>query len=290
MRMRHLKGRFSAVLMAILFVFCFSSTASVSAASNVFQIQNVTLETADGSIIDFSEEDISSDVTLGIVGDFVKYTITIKNTDDEAHIIKNITDDNTSPFITYEYDTHAGEEIESGSNLVLVVTAKYVAYITDINDSVQAENIKFLIQFEDLEEELLVPNTGNFIIEEAAVKNADASIAVPLVWLTAVILLAKHSKRAKFIVAVTAITLAASATSYAKADTVKTNDFTLNINFTLKLGRIIHYDGNWEDDGEMEDEHLVTGGTLTPNAFTALGYHFAGWSLEADDRTGSRRR
>lgn len=81
MRMRHLKDRFNAVLIAILFVFCFSSTASVSAAGNVFQIQNVTLETADGSIIDFSEEDISSDVTLSVVGDFVRYTITINNTD-----------------------------------------------------------------------------------------------------------------------------------------------------------------------------------------------------------------
>ncbi|MBO7560937.1 InlB B-repeat-containing protein [Candidatus Saccharibacteria bacterium] len=317
--MRHLKDRFSAVLMAILFVFCFSSTASVSAAGNVFQIQNVTLETTDGSIIDFSEEDISSDVTLSVVGDFVRYTITIKNTDDKAHIIKNIVDDNMSPFINYEYISHAGEEIAAGADFVLEVTAKYVAYIIDDSDATQIDSVKFQIQFEDIEEEITVPstseepiddepttpspddnpdsdvipeateeelevpNTGDIAFDEAAAKNADTSFVVPLVWLTAVIMLVKHSKRAKYIVAVAAVMLAASITSYAKADTVETNDFTLNINFTLKLGRIIHYDGNWEDDGGMEDERLVTGGTLTPNAFTALGYHFAGWSLEADE-------
>ncbi len=316
----HLMGQLSVVLVASVLIFCFLPAPSTFAATNIFQVQSVTLEAIEGEIVDYSVDGISSKVTLGKVGDSVEFTITIKNTDDKAHIIKNITDDNTSPFIIYEYNSHVDEEIAPGADLFLVVTAKYITYITDVSDSVQSDSIRFQIQFEDTEEEVVipstneepavdepvtpspdkpgseevivgvsddeeeleVPNTGDGASDVAVVKNADAGFVVPFVWFTAIFMFAKHSKRARYIIAVAAITLAASATSYVKADVVETNDFTLNIDFTLKLGRIIHYDGNWEDDGEMEDEHLVTGGALAPNAYTAKGYHFTGWSLEPD--------
>ncbi len=52
--------------------------------------------------------------------------------------------------------------------------------------------------------------------------------------------------------------------------------------FTLKAARIIHYDGNYPDGGSMSDDYYTRSGKLKKNAYTAIGYHFAGWSLEMD--------
>ena len=288
MRVRHLKNKLK-IVVAILFVaFCSScfSVPSALAATNYFKVQSVSLEAAEGSIMDFDETGIASNVTLKKLNDFVKYTITIKNTDDKSHTIENITDDNASPYIAYEYDSHTNEEIAPGSDLVLVVTAKYVSYIADPNDDTHTNDVRFKIQFADLTEEVAVPNTGDETTTMSGA-NSDsflnaAMFIVFAIGLVVVNILASR-KKLKYTIIIAVIALAATASSTVKAATIETSEFTLTTNFTLGTGRLIHYDGNWEDDGEMTDSYWTMGGKLSPNAFIAEGYHFAGWSLEPDE-------
>ena len=67
--------------------FCLSliSTFNASAAANRFKIQSVKLdklsETVEGEIAEFNEQNIKTNVVFHNVGDAVKYTITLKNTD-----------------------------------------------------------------------------------------------------------------------------------------------------------------------------------------------------------------
>ena len=286
--MRLLRDKLGIFALVLGMVFCSSFPSSVLAAAEIFKVQDVTLETADGEIIDFDEEDIMSNTKFKITGDSAKYTITIRNTDEAVHIIEDITDDNSNPNITYEYDKHLDEEIAPGADLVLVVTVKYSAYITDENDREQSNSVKFQIKFKDLPEEefdLEVPNTGDLTAEEVVSSRDSSAVSIitPVIWFVATVALIKYGKRAKYVVAaVTTVALATSVSATAQGITAQIDEFNLNIEFTLELGRLIHYDDNWAD-GTMEDERLVTGGTLSPNAYTSPGYHFVGWSLICDD-------
>ncbi len=285
--MRHLEvmrerlsglARIITAVFALGFLSAFFFASPVSAAANRFKVQNVSLETAEGAIVDFSESDILSNVTLNKVNDFAKYTITIKNTDNRAHVIEGITDDNTSPYIAYEYDRHSGETVEPNSDLIFVVTAKYVLYVADNNSGDQANSVKFRIQFTDAAEEIvIVPGTNDEIVSSIAIFILSAA------GLAVVVVLSRRKKANKYVAAIIAVVLATTMTSAVGAITVEIGDFTITTNFTLKPGRLIRYDGNYPDGGEMADSYWTADGVLKPNAYTAIGYHFAGWSLEPDE-------
>ena len=150
---------------AVVFVASLISTVSTIAAANIFKIQSAELTelsaTAEGTISSYDDLNIISNVTFHKLNDYAKYTITLKNNDSAEHVIESITDDNINPYVTYDYDQHANEQIGAGENLVFVVTAKYTTAVTDINQRAQANNVKFFIHFTDIDEEvILVPNTG----------------------------------------------------------------------------------------------------------------------------------
>lgn len=282
-RSGRLKKAISAALAAIFAVLIFP-VSSASAASGLFEIQSVELTdlsaTASGSVANFGGTNISSSLTFGKLNDTAKYTITIKNTDDKNHIIENITDDNASQYISYKYDSHAGENVDAGANLTLVVTVKYVSYIPDASEGSQASSVKFQIHFTDYVEEIVIaPDTGD------DVNCMVLSLAASVICLTVLIFAAfkRHKKAGKIIAAIATIVAAAATTSVVKAAAAETSDFALAISFTLAPGRLIHYDGNWPDDGEMADSYWTADGILKPNAYIVEGYHFTGWSLEPDE-------
>ena len=284
---RHWSGRwrlFVATIFAITFVVPFFSGISAFAASNLFQIQNVTLSEisgySEGSITDSDETAIVSDITFKRLGDSAKFIITLKNTDNKDHIIESITNDNTNTYVSYEHDSYANTAIKAGESFDFVVVAKYINVIADLNDSVQTANVKFIIKCLDGEPEAIAINpktSDNIFSNVVTLIISIASLFV--IRSTAHKRIRKANKLA--IVGITAL-IAVTTTATVNAITTIFDDFTLATNYTLKIGRLIHYNGNYPDGGSMEDEHLTNSGTLKPNAYTAIGYHFAGWSLELD--------
>ena len=276
-------GKVITVAFAISFVLSLFFSFPAFAATSLFQIQSVELAelsaTAEGNIMDFNGTNIRSGVTFRKLNDTAKYVITIRNTDDKDHIVEGITDNNTSPYISYEYDQHANERINAGADFTLVITAKYAAYIPDFSESLQADNVKFQIRFTDYVEEIVIsPNTNDDIT--FAVITLVASAVVIVIGL---ITLKRHKRASRIIAVGIVIFAAATATDAVRAIAAETSDFALMTNFTLEPGRRIIYDGNYEDDGEMSDSYWTADGTLRPNAYTVDGYHFAGWSLVAEE-------
>ncbi len=280
-------GRLITAVFALAFVASIISTIAALAAANLFRIENAELSelstTAEGSISSFDETNIVSNVTFHKLGDFAKYTITLKNTDSNDHVIESITDDNESPYINYVYDSHAGEQINAGENLIFVVTAKYFTSITDVNQRAQANNVKFFIHFTDLEEEIpVVPNTGTNSNTGDHIHSSVLSLVISAAGLIiiGIIALKKHKKASKFIAAGIVAVAAIATTATVKAATVEINSFTINTSYALMDKLVVTY-----TDKDGNDQELIVGYGEPANIpdQSKDGYTLTGW----EDENGS---
>ncbi len=269
---------------AVAFVASIVSTITAFAAANLFKIQNAELSelstTAEGSISSFDEENIVSSVTFHKLDDSAKYTITLKNTDTKDHIIESITDNNINPYISYEYDQHTGEQIDAGSDFVFVITAKYSAAITNIDQRAQVSNVKFFIHFTDVEEEiLLVPNTGASSNTGNFIRFSVISLVISAAGLTiaGIFALKKYKKASKYIVAGIVAVAAITTTATVKAVTVEINSFTISTDVTLKDKVVVTYTDKNGDEQELIVNYGEPANIPDQNK---NGYTLTGWEDE----------
>ena len=146
------------IIMGLLFPLL---TTNVFAEGNIFKIQNVELTelsaTVDGTIQSYDATGITSRVTFHKLDDTALYTITFRNDSDESYKIESITDDNTNPYVTYTYDSHAGEQIDAGGEFVLLITVKYVQAVADVDLRAQTSGVNLAIRYEGVENPDVVP-------------------------------------------------------------------------------------------------------------------------------------
>ena len=117
------------------FVFAITTIISLflvigaSAATEILKINNVTVteksSSVTGTITDFNNDEIENSFTFHNVGDYVIYTINIKNNKSDEVLINTITDNNSNSYIEYEYDKHEGETISANGTLTFKVKATY---------------------------------------------------------------------------------------------------------------------------------------------------------------------
>lgn len=273
-----------ATVFAVAFVASIISTFSAFASANLFKIQSAELtelsDTAEGTISNFGEANIASSVTFRNPGDSAKFTITLKNTDTNDHIIESITDNNENPYVSYEYDKHAHEQVNAGENLVFSVTARYSTNITDINQRAQANNVIFAIHFTDLEEEEIpvVPNTGDNILVSVIVLIVSTAGLIAI----GIVALRKHHKASKLIVAGIIGLAAITTTATVKAATTDINSFIISTNFDINDERAIPYTISYNLDGGTVSgnptSYNVETATFTLKNPTRKGFGFTGWS------------
>ena len=103
----------------------------------------------EGNVISSTSESIQDNFTFHKLNDYVIYKIKIDNNLGKDVTIKSISDDNTNEYISYEYDKHEGELLESGKSINLLVKAVYKNDLTDITKRNQSANVKFKIDFTD---------------------------------------------------------------------------------------------------------------------------------------------
>ena len=276
-------GRFRRLITAVfalVFVGSLFSTISAFAASSLFKIKNVELSklssTAEGVVSSFDESTIVSNVTFHKINDIAEYTITLRNTDSKDHVIKAITDDNKNSHIVYEYDQHGGEQINAGSDLVFVVTAKYVATV-ESNQREQAVNVKFYINFTDIEEEVpIVPDTGINSGTSEYIQFSVTSMVISAAMLTiiGIVVLKKNKKISKAVVAGIIAVTAISTTATIKAATVDVNSISVATNYSLYDKYVVTYE---DANGTKHDE--VVGYNEVANISDQIkeGYAFTGW-------------
>ncbi len=283
---RRSRLRFSkrlAAVFAVVFAFSFFSTLGAFAASNIFKIENAELTdlsgTATGSITNFDDDSIVGSVTFHQVDEAAKYTITLRNADSVEHTIESITDDNTNPYITYDYDDHVGESVAAGGELVLVVTATYATEVTDVDARAQATNVTFTIKYLDVDEpdEIPVyPDTGSAPGVNDGAKGSIVWLLLSAIGLIicAVVVARNHRKSIKLAAVIIAVVSVAAIAAVAKAATVQTSSFTISTNYGLYDKVVVTYT---DANGTEHKEVINYGDTITLPSQSKTGYDFGGW-------------
>lgn len=150
---KFVKTRLFTLLFTITLIVSFFMGINAFAETNVFKISNATITdkstTVSGSITDVESDEVENNFIFHQVGDYVVYKITLKNIKGNDLTIVSITDDNTNPYIVYDYDKHENEDIKDGETLDFIVEATYKNEVTDISKRNQSNNVKFIINYID---------------------------------------------------------------------------------------------------------------------------------------------
>ncbi|MBP5633409.1 BspA family leucine-rich repeat surface protein [Candidatus Saccharibacteria bacterium] len=272
--------RILSAVFAVGFVVALLSTINAFAAANLFKIQNAELSDLSagvtGAISTFDETNIESNVTFHKLDDTAKYTITLKNTDSKDHIIESITDDNDNPYVSYEYSSYANTIIKAGESFDFVVTAKYANAVTDKNARAQATNVKFFLQFTDIEEPEVIPitpNTGDNIAINVTILAVSAAGLI----VCAAIAIKRNKKTAKYLAVVIAAVAAVAVTAGVKAATVEINSISITSNYGLYDKSVV----TWTDvNGDEHEEFVPYNEPANIQDPDKPGYTFTGWEDE----------
>lgn len=283
--MKKLQGRRSwrsricgltACIFAASFLVALVPTIAANAEGTIFKIQSAEItaisDNATGAIASFDDSKIVSEVTFHKLGDSATYKVTLKNTDSKDHTIQSIADNNANSYISYSYDKHANETITAGSNLELIFTAKYET-AAGLNARAQSSDIKFSIQFTDIdepEEVVITPNTSDSLGASLAILAVSGVVLI-----ICVVVFAKNHKAARKIAAVVIVALAAAfVATGVKAATIEENSFTLITNYGLRDKVVVRIDG---------EENVIDYGDTIKDTITdpeKPGYIFDGWTDE----------
>lgn len=195
------------VLVMVFFAFAgfncnaFAATNSLvlSGASVIEKSEDVVAENPT-----ISGTSVSGKIVFHRVGDYAIYRFKIKNSTRTSFKILDITDDNASDYISYEYDFPVGAIVESGQTLNFDVKIIYANAPYDTDDMMESYddladfdwdnfyatrdqngNVKFTISYLDLEtgeedesEIIIVPDTGTFTNDDATMATGSIVVAV----------------------------------------------------------------------------------------------------------------
>ncbi len=264
--------------------FCFSliATFNASAAASRFKIQSVKLdklsETVEGETTEFNEQNIKTNVVFHNVGDAVKYTITLKNTDSKEHVIQSVTDNNDNPYVVYEYDSYKNTKVNPNDSFDFVVTAKYKTAVMDLTKRAQSFDVKFAINFLDGTDEIpLVPDTSGTTEAKEAITSSTTALAVFAAGLIvlAVAAVIRNKKCQKVVVALLTVIISATATASINALTVEVNNIVLTNNIRFEDRLAVTY----VVDDEEEVEVKAYDSKITKTVPEKAGFRAEGWVL-----------
>lgn len=225
-----------------------------------------------GDITSSSSDEINDTITFHKLNDYVIYKIKIDNNLDSDITIKTISDNNQNEYITYEYNKHENEVIDSKGSLELLVKVKYSKELTDTTKRDQTSSVRLSITYE---ENGKTKNT-NLIINPKTYDNISISVVLFIISSAGLMIcLTKNKKGIKNIIIVTAITILLTPAI--------TKAVNLDLNFDFKTELKI-YDKvvlTYVVDNEEKQITIPYGTNINDIDFGFdAGYSVTNWKLE----------
>lgn len=166
------EGKISYITLILIFIFVVALLLNivVLASDLPFTIKGVTIteksESTTGDITNFSADEIMSTITFHKLNDYVIYKLDINSTLNKNITILKIIDDNSNPYIEYQYNPHENKRINAKSSLDFIVKVIYKNELIDTSKRNQTNNVKFTIKYlednQKKEGEILInPTTGD---------------------------------------------------------------------------------------------------------------------------------
>ena len=160
-----------AICFTVLLFFSIFNIGKVLANNTKFELVNITIDdkssTTDASIVDYDNDTAKVNVVFHKLNDYVVYRLLVKNISGSDFIIDEIVDNESSPYVEYEYDSHSDESFENGTTKEITVKATYKNEVTDVTKREQIGDFKLTIKFKDNGEEdisIISPKTGDNIV------------------------------------------------------------------------------------------------------------------------------
>ena len=287
--MKRKRCNFSAIsrALSVLFVAGFLvslfSTLNAFSTANLFKIKDATLSelsaNAEGSIKSFDETKIVSDVTFHKLNDSAKYTIKLQNTDSSDHIVNSIVNDNTNAYISYVHDSYANTTVKAGESFDFVVIAKYTNAVTNMGDRAQVSDVKFTIEFTDIDQPVEVvvsPRTGDDIVRSVIILSFCAAGLI----VCGIVAIRRNKKVAKVVVVVLAAVSAITITAGVKAAQTSVN----SIMFENKIGLFDKSVVTYKDiNDELHELQVDYGAPADIAEQTREGYEMNGWKNDSGE-------
>ena len=248
----------------------------VGAQTKDLKISNVEIKEKSsgvtGDITSSSSDEINDTITFHKLNDYVIYKIKIDNNLDSDITIKTISDNNQNAYITYEYNKHENEVIDSKGSLELLIKVKYSKELTDTTKRDQTSSVRLSITYE---ENGKTKNT-NLIINPKTYDNLSTSVVLFIISSAGLMIcLTKNKKGIKNIIIVTATTILLTPAI--------TKAVNLDLNFDFKTELKI-YDKvvlTYVVDNEEKQITIPYGTSINDIDFGFdAGYSVTNWKLE----------
>ena len=216
-------------------------------------------------VLSYTDNKIENSVVFHRLDDYVIYDITIKNTDSKDYFIKSITDDNNSPFISYEYNEYKDQKIAANSEITIKIKAKYSKLQSNIENRLLNYDVKFKLNYTDED-----PNPYTF-------DNIYLFFVIGLISLIGLVVTLAINHKLKKIMPVIVGLLLIPITVFALNFNFT---FTLKNNYQLKDKLKLTYDNNGTDYIDIDDYGKTI---IFPFVPEKTGYTFEGWYTDPDN-------
>ena len=262
-------GKFFLIVFAIVLLFSVFAIGRVLASEPLFKLSNATIidksSGVEAAIEDFSNNELITNTTFHKIDDYVKYSLTIKNTSNSKYTLLLVNDNNASDNVTYEYEYDKDEEVAPNSSVEVVLKITYNNGVTEINKRTQDQEVK--ISF------ILADEEGN-VISDDITNNPQTSdniwiyIITALVSLIGLILIIYKKKPAKlFILIILLLPVITYAVSSSLVITLKNNT---NLYDKILVNKVV----NGENQAIIVDYNDTVEKPADP---VVAGYEFDGW-------------
>ena len=159
------------IFLLLIFVFClipFTNVFAKDAGVVVTKIEEI--EKSANVVVhgdpSFENMQVNSNVDFFDVGDYIKYRLTFKNSDDMNYYIDNIVDNNANQNIKYEYEV-SNPLLEANGEATVVLKVSYASFLSsenalDSTDTFATTNrVDMRVNLSDKPKSLINPGTAN---------------------------------------------------------------------------------------------------------------------------------
>ena len=297
------KQKILIIITMIIFLFSVFQIGLSFGSTEILSLTNVEITDKSSTVqvdsMTYENKTITNNITFHKVGDTVTYKITVKNNENKKIILKSISDNNTNPYITFEYNNYQETVFSANEEKTFNIKAKYSNELNDISKREQSFLVEFSFNIEDEEgnkskEDISISSKKETSKEKSFETTENTSSTNPktgdniLIYIVLaitsfimiIILLIKNKKRPKptinttlfSVIIITALLLP----TISKASVVNLN-ISLQNSFKLHDKIII----TSEINGEIIQKVINYGETMPePEEPNIPGYEFKGWYLD----------
>lgn len=259
------------LLTCFIFMLAFSvfNIGKVLAGVDRINVTNAIISdkssTTEAAITSISNDKVVTDVKYHNVNEYVEYTIILRNNDSKNYTIKTITDNNSDPYIVYDYAKHENEKLLAGNKKDIVIKATYKTEVTNINERKANDNVEIKITFieeDGSESNKIVP------INPKTADNIWIYVCLGVLSLSGLLFTLKFKKTNKALLILLLMT----------PFIAKAANITYDFSFVSEIGYYDRMLVTIDRNGTKEEIIIPYGTKITePDVIAIPGYDFVGW-------------